>query len=242
MKKLFVCLLALTLTLMMLASCGDKETTNENTDETTVAANETVTEKNNEETAEKLINDDGEEFIVDTTTKGSIKEGAASINEAKITLCGKEYAFPVKISDLIADGWYFSENQDVSEKVPAESVAMTNGIYLFSADGSEITIGEICNELTEEAGIEDCLITRVSLDVEWEDITDFVLPGGIIADSTAADVLSVFGNPNEAEGFESGYNLDDQLSYENNEESGLTYHFTFNEDGTLYSCSVESEN
>lgn len=82
-------------------------------------------------------------------------------------------------------------------------------------------------------------ITRVSLHVEWEDITDFVLPGGIIADSTAADVLSVFGNPNEAEGFESGYNLDDQLSYENNDKSGLSYHFTFNEDGTLYSCSIE---
>lgn len=237
MKKLTVILISLMLIGTVFASCGGNENTdvNEDTNEPVASTEETKASAEENAVSDKIINDEGEEFIVDTTVKGTIKEGASSIDNSNVVLCGKEYNFPIKISELIADGWYFPENQVIENDVDPESYARTNGIYLFDGNGSEITIGEVYNELTEAAAIEECYISDLSLNIAWEDITDFVLPGGIVAGSTAADVLSVFGNPNNADGFEWGYNLDDQLSYENNKTSGLTFHFTFNDDGTAYS-------
>ncbi len=240
MKKLTVIFISLMLIGTAFASCGGNENTdvNEDTNETVASTEETKAPAEENAVSDKIINDEGEEFIVDTTVKGTIKEGASSIDNSNVVLCGKEYNFPIKISELIADGWYFSENQVIENDVDPESYARTNGIYLFDGNGSEITIVEVYNELTEAAAIEECYISDLRLNIEWENITDFVLPGGIIAESTAADILSVFGNPNKADGFESGYNLDDQLTYENNSASGLSFTFSFNDDGTAYSYII----
>ncbi len=250
MKKLLALFAALALVLTLFAACGKKENNDANAEQnaTNVSTEETETKENadkndsdNNVSAQKIVNDDGEEFIVDTSVKGTIKEGAASIHDSKVVLNGKEYNFPIKISDLIADGWHFSENQVAEDDVAPETLALTNGVYLFSANGDEITIRSVYNELSEAAPIEDCLAAGIKIDAESEDDIDFVYPGGITKDSSAADVLSIFGDPNKTNDFDYGYNLDEQLSYENNNNSGITYHFTFNEDGTLSSCSMQVE-
>ncbi len=246
MKKLFALLLAITM-LFLLGSCTKG---GNNTDTTTPenTTNQTQnTENNNEETTiqtdtnNKIVNDDGEEFIVDISNYGKVKEDAAAISDNKFELAGTTYTFPIKMSELFDNGWKLSDGYEYQTEFDANTQTNLISYYLVHESGLKIILEQMTNDSAEKKDIKECTLTRFCLDTYYlETDSDFVLPGGIVPASTAANILEVFGNPNTSTDF-TGYsfNLDDQLTYSKHPTSNISYSFAFNDDGTLYSVHID---
>lgn len=244
MKKLFALLLAVTM-LFLLGSCAKNENnTNTSTESTTNQPQST--ENNNEETTiqadndNKIVNDDGEEFIVDISNYGKVKEGAAAISDNKIELAGTVYTFPIKMSELFDNGWDLSSGYEYETEFDANTQTRLISYYLKHESGLKIILTEVTNDSAEKKDIKECTLTGFALDSYYfETESDFVLPGGIVPASTAANILEVFGNPNTTTDFTMySYSMDDDLTYSKHASSNISYTFTFNDDGTLYSVHI----
>lgn len=253
MKKITAIILMMIMVVSVFASCGKDTTTNTpdnvNNDnvqtETEQPENNDSNEQPVQNSNDKIVNDDGEEFIVDTSVKGSIKDGADGINSKKIILDGVTYEVPCAVSQLFDNGYRLGKNMTFEDAFDADSTTNLISFDLYNADGRNfVMLRQIFNNSDSVKTLQECLFTGLKIEVyniDSDDSFDFVLPGGITKTSTAADVLEVFGNPNGNSNFDYGYNLDAQLSYENHNESHMTYHFTFNDDGTLYAIGIEIE-
>lgn len=227
MKKIMSLLLIITM-LFLLAACGDKEN-NTNVDSDTFI-NQPQSYENTEagSTTEKIVNDDGEEFIVDTTTTGEIKENYDPVSSTKITIDNVEYSLPFKSSELLNNGWILAGEFD-EDFSPNTSTTLLS-CYLVNDNNERILIDCIFNNNDTAKPFEECLV----LDFEvYEEAYNYILPGGITNNSTAGDVLSVYENPYTTSYFEDGYNFDDNLYYYEQIDSQIDYQFTFNEDGTI---------
>ncbi len=235
MKKIvaMVLIVLAVMSILMLSACGSEE--DSKTDKSEASASEDVSKNDIEQNEES----DDEAFIVPTENKGTIKEGV-SINSNEVTISGKTYAFPVKISDLLSDGWYLSDNLEFDNEFGAKGTTSLIGFSLYHEDGSEISLSSLYNDSDEVKKFEECILTGIEIYIY--DNVDFVFPGGITNKSTAADVLAVYGDPNETTDFDSGYNLNKQLTYVGNKETGFRISYVFNEvDGTLYAANIEIE-
>ncbi|MBR3974780.1 MAG: hypothetical protein IKJ88_02855 [Clostridia bacterium] len=244
MKKLFALLLAVTM-LFLLVSCT-KDENNTNTDSETTTSQTQSSENNDSETIEsepvvdKIVNEDGEEFIVDISNYGKVKEDAAAISDNKFELAGTTYTFPIKMSELFDNGWKLSDGYEYQTEFDANTQTSLISYYLVHESGIKIILGQITNDSAEKKDIKDCILTRFSIDTYYlETDADFVLPGGIVPMSTAANILEVFGNPNTTTDFTMySYSMDDQLTYSKHASSNISYSFKFNDDGTLYSVHI----
>lgn len=247
MKKLFALLLAVTM-LFLLGSCAKNENNTDTSTESTTNQPQS-TENNNEETTiqadndNKLVNDDGEEFIVDISNYGKVKEGAAAISDNKIELAGTAYTFPIKMSELFDNGWDLSSGYEYETEFDANTQTSLISYYLKHESGLEITLSEVTNDSAEKKDIKECTLTGVWLySYNFETESDFVLPGGIVPASTAANILEVFGNPNTSTEFTGySYNMDAQLTYSKHAVSNISYSFSFNDDGSLSSARIDYE-
>ncbi len=239
MKKfrILALVLALIMTLTALAGCGDKK---ESVDvDSDITQNEEVDNNSSVVLVEgEIVNADGKVFGASIETKGNIKDGV-SVNSDEVTICGKTYSFPVKISDLLSDGWYLPKNVEFDNEFEAKKITNLVSFYLYYEDGSEIALSQLYNDTDKVQKIEDCILTGFDI-YTYKDV-NFVFPGGITDKSTAADVLTVYGDPNKTTAFESGYNLEKQLTYVGHKDTGFRLSYTFNEDGSLYFASIELE-
>lgn len=238
-SKILCTVLVVLMMFSMLVGCSIAE--NKDIDTATEQLQENVDNSTAKVNNEKIINDDGEEFIVDTTKMGEIIDNYESISSSKITIENVEYNLPFAVSELINNGWSLPDSNYVSfdNAFDPETSTSLVSFSMYNKDNKSINLREVYNSSSEIKKIEECTLTSINLDEYYE--IGFILPGGITNNSTAADVLSVFGNPNNTNDFEWGYNLDDQLSYMNHNNSNLTYHFTFNDDGTIYAVTVAYE-
>ena len=224
MKKIIALALAL-MSLVTFAACNDRnqETEGESTTEVTQAPFEYV-------------------LAVDTTTKGVVKENVP-INEKKVTIGNKEYEFPVAISELIDDGWYFDENmqermQLVGGTVAADSVENLSDMNLYHDEyGARLMLLMVSNDTNEEQLLRDCTLDKFGINVSMMNDpseVNIVLPGGITLQSTAADVVEIYG-----ESENNPYFMNVKHDGSSAEYFGELYavNFTFFEDGTIeYIC------
>lgn len=225
-------------------ACGKNDEASNSDANKTTNNSSSSNETNDNTTIDKIVSEDGDEFVVDMTTKGEVDTNAEGINSNKFTVVGTSFTLPCNTADLFNSGWHLSSNMTFDNNFEPETQTSLVSFYLYPPEeiGYSIDLRSIYNENSENRPIEECELTGIYLNgYSSSDDADFVLPGGITEKSTAADVLSVFGNPNDNSNFEYGYNLDDQLTYENHNNTGLTYSFTFNDDGTLYSVRIEYE-
>lgn len=179
---------------------------------------------------------------VDTTKKGVVKENVP-INEKKVTIGNKEYEFPVAISELIDDGWYFDENmqermQLMGGTVAAETVENLSDMNLYHDEyGARLMLLMISNDTDKEQLIRDCKLDKFGINVSMMNDpskVNLVLPGGITLQSTAADVLMVYGTTDNSPNFMQVKHDGSAADY-----FGELYsvNFTFFEDGTIeYIC------
>lgn len=227
MKRLILVTLAL---LLLLTACGTEPAGTTGTEATTAPtlAPEDL----------PIINWSGTQFSPPLTQRGTVAEDAAPVDSARFSLCGKTYTMPIRISDLIADGWESSASDTLRFK--AKTRTQLIGYTLTAPDGSKIDALAIYNDSDEPLPMEQTLLVSFWInDQKVKDGTKLVLPGGICPDSTAADVVSVFGHPDIASPFREHNNGDDTLYYGYPGDLPLEYQFSFDEYGRLYNIDVE---
>lgn len=184
-----------------------------------------------------IVNKDGKEFVPALTQSGTT--GKIALDSKSFELCGKTYELPIKISDLLNDGWEFSTQfkNEFKPKIKTSLVSFT----LKNADGAIIDFHELYNDTDEVQKIEDCWLTGIgfnNLDSSASKL-DIMIPGGISKTCTAGDVVAKFGDPNNSELFtEYSYNLEKQLSYNNHKDSGMSFSFTFDESGAISTAKI----
>lgn len=192
------------------ASCGSKTTNNTNSSHVV--------------NGDALINDSGTQFTPDLTIKGEIKKGTCNVDGTTVTVDGVTFDLPLKISDLLDKGFsipYDMPDDLVAPKSPFKLI----GYCFYKGDNKSFYFDRVYNDTDSEAKIEDCLITAISIYTDYNE--NFVLPGGITEKSTAANVLSVFGNPYDNKKFADGFNGDSALDYIDNKKSGASFRFEF---------------
>lgn len=177
---------------------------------------------------------------VDMDATGVVAENPAPMDSGKITLGNKEYTFPMLISELTDDGWYFDENARERlaemELIPANSTETLADMNLFHneyAGGMRLMLLGVYNDGDEEAELRDCYLGAMAVNATMaanpEDI-NIVLPGGITFNSTASDVVAAYGDSYDHPEF-----LGAQLDSSSAEYRGNNFNvsFTFEEDGRI---------
>lgn len=247
MKRVFALLLAITM-LFLLVACGEKENdtqvdSNSTTNQTQSSDDKETTGTEGDANTNKIVNDDGDEFIADVSASGKVKEGAESLSSNKFELAGTTYTFPIKMSELFANGWDLSKGYEYKTEFDANTKTDLISYYLVHESGMKIHLDQMTNDSSEKKDIKECTLTGFS--VQTYDLvaeTDYALPGGIVPLSTAANVIEVLGNPNTTTEFTGySYNLEKQLTYSKHTSSNISYSFTFNEDGTIYAVHIDYE-
>ncbi len=212
MKKL----LALALVVLLLASlgaCGEKEVS--------------------ENTATTILD-------VDVDATGVTIENPAPMDSSKITIGNKEYEFPMLVSELTEDGWYFDENArerlSEMELIPAKSTETLQDFSLFHdeyAGGLRLMLLGVYNEGDEPAELRDCYLGAMAVNATMaanpEDIS-IILPGGITFNSTAKDVIAAYGDNNNHPHF-IGAKLEGSSADYRGENFNVS--FTFEADGRI---------
>ena len=190
---------------------------------------------------EKVVSGDGVEFVPDLTVKGEVTDYL--LKNKEIIICGEKYTFPVKISDLEEKGWKLTV-EEPDREFESKSRTTLSGFYMEKEDGSQIELGKLYNESDSSKKLSECSLIEIEFDNLTSETTkiDFELPGGIVRNSTASDVLSKYGDPNNTELFtEHSYNHEKQLTYNKHKDSGLNFSYVFEEDGKLSYAKVGIE-
>lgn len=235
MKKLLTLLLSASLMICCLGACSS-EKSGESDNKKSEPTQEIIDKKPEpkQEIPEKIVNEDGVEFTPDIKNEGEIEKDSYDLSSDKIILNGKTYSFPVRISELQENGWDFTSELSEDEVKPGYTISLFS-VSMEDEDGNILTLSELKNDSDDTISINDALLTRFSIPSNYgKNNVEFVLPGGISKKSTAYDVLSVYGLPNEDnENFDRAYNLKTQLSYEKQKKSEMRYSFSFEEDGKV---------
>lgn len=265
MKKMFSFLMCLAL-VTSLAACGENEqpdsdknssvqtTGQKKIEEATNTANET---EETEPTEEKIISDPatGTVLKVDLSVKGEIKENAPDMHANQFLLNGVTVEMPIAMSSFYDLGWSIPESHYVQikdELLEPERTTALISYFLTDPEGNKIDLIRVVNEADTEATIDACAVSEFQMTTsyyqeEWFD--DLILPGGICLRSTAADIIAVFGEPENNPYFNKVSVSEAGISYKDHKDNGLSYYFSFydNEDwngeleGKIYALRIEKD-
>ncbi len=262
MKKLlsfFMCLALVT----SLVSCGKNEQAHLSEDNsvlTTVQKEETsdtATETKETEAVEKSIFDpeNGAVLKINLSVKGEIKENAPDMHANQFLLNGVAVEMPIAISSFYDLGWSIPESHYVQikdELLEPERTTSLISYYLTDTVGNKIELIRVVNEADTEATIDACAVSEFIMHTsyyqeEWFD--GLILPGGISLKSTAADIIAVFGEPENNPYFNKVSVSESGISYKDHKDNGLSYHFSFYDsedgsgelDGKIYALRIEKD-
>lgn len=173
----------------------------------------------------------------------------ADIKSTKVTLYGKTFSFPVKISELFDNGWSLPDNMNYTREFEPQKFTDVSGVKLQHNDGGKIGVTGVCNIDSTPKKLNDCLL--ISFTIEEDSINEFlgenavVLPCNITAKSSYKDIVSAYGEPNETNklfesasiisGTENGADFKTIL-YNNQINSEATYSFSIYDKGSI--CKI----
>lgn len=196
-----------------------------------------------EDPVTEVINEDGVLCDIDIFTNGEIVEDAVPISEKVIVLAGRSYESPIKIYDLINDGW------ELEDPYAYLGQSFIGSVYLMGwgsqnrlvhESGVQIDIDMVYSE-TLAYSLTSCTLTRFTVLIDpdtQKSGAGFVLPGGITQNSMAADVIKVYGNPNSSKKFSFSKSSEDSFNYSYQDDSDFSYEFQFNKDGSINQVEV----
>ena len=199
----------------------------------------------------EVINKDGVLCDIDISTKGEILADAEPLSSKVIVLDGIKYYMALNISELISYGWELEAPKAYENQIFLNHVVLSESGYyegdkylranmLVNDNGVEIDMKAVYNSYGTYF-LTSCTVTQMTIsftDDAYKAPSDFILPGGITANSTAADVIKVYGNPNKSKKFLHSESTEDSFKYSSQDESSITYEFKFNEDGSLKQVEI----
>ncbi len=239
MRKVVALLLAACMLAVTLAGCGAKNNAVENelptqTDKVQVETDTKMTEPStpsSEDTINKIKDPkDGTILDIDLAVRGEIKSNAPAMNSGEFILEGVTMQLPFAGSALSDKGWQFSENSTAKDAViDPKSTTNLISFYIYDTDGNEMMLYQAINESDSAKPVLECQISSFEVDTFSlnQAFGDLILPGGICLYSTAADVIEIFGTPENNSNFENVYVYEHGIYYVENKESGLCYYFSF---------------
>lgn len=253
MRKRIALLIALCMTVLVLSACGSDVpagTGAQDVGTTAPAQNSSGTEPAQESTNDDQLQNtqitdpyDGTVLKVDTSRKGVVAQGAEAVNSKQVVINGVVYGFPFLAGQLFDNGWSLAPNANADQEFGAGMSTQLLGCNLFYEERDYLHIQTIQNASDTPKTLKDCLVTACRIEIGYrlnmEKTFSFVLPGGITWDSTASDVLAAYGPTQNNSYFDMVRVSENGLQYLNHKTPGMQYSFSFNEDGSLYSVSVE---
>ena len=198
-----------------------------------------------EDPVTEVINEDGVLCDIDIFTGGEIAENAVPVSGKTIVLAGQSYEFPIKVSDLTSNGWKLENplgyiGNSFTGYVYLGLMSWNGANTLVHESGAKIHLHTVYSETTV-FNLTECTISRFQIctDSGTRKLeADFVLPGGITQNSTAADVIQVYGNPNSSKKFMLSKSSEDSFNYSRQEDSQFSYIIQFHKDGTIKQIDV----
>lgn len=237
MKQKIIRRLALALTfalfLGVLTGCGGEEDA--------PSTGETEQTGDTQQTTESgLLGENGKRLKVDYETPGSVAAESAELNSATVVINGQTLQMPFAVSALVQNGWHFYSEDSGQQMISANTLASVMGFTLYWNEEPYLDLSAVRNDSTVEKPVLECTVDTLIMDLDLENMSDldFVLPGGITGASTAADVLSVYGDVTDNGSFDHVQVGNTMLYYVDNEQTGLSFYFGFREDGTLKRISI----
>lgn len=188
---------------------------------------------------------DGTTLAVDTSWNGTVQENAEPVGSNTVIINSVSYEFPFAAAQLFENSWVLSSNVSIPESFASGARTDLVGVSLYYEDRDYLSLRHVYNNGDIPKPLNDCLVTGLNISIGYrltmEKTFSFVLPGGITWDSSAADVIAAFGPAQNNANFDTVRVLEKQLTYMDSKDSGLQYIFSFNEDGTIYSITIELE-
>ena len=254
MRKI-LCILLSTLFLLSLAACGSKANSapDGNTNPPTEATENTdipeTTTPPTEVPATKTISDpeNGTVLNVDLTVRGEIKANAPDIHSNQFILEEYSVEMPIPIATLKELGWAFPEakyNALKDQLLKPERTTTFVSADLKDEDGNIIVLQRVYNSSPEEKPFDDCALSEFLLyDYNFNDtFGGITLPGGICMNSTAADVIAVFGEPENNPYFARVSVSESNISYYDHCDTDISYSFSFHntdqKNGQIYCVHI----
>ncbi len=235
MKKMIAMLLVCLCMAGIFTACGTEDA--QGGEQQTQDVTETT-----EETVAGYEGEKGKPLTVDFESHGEITPDAGTIETMSITLAGVTYSLPCAVSKLLENGWRFYSDAIADQSVDGEAHTYVMGFNLYYGESEIATaeIGRLRNDSSAKAAVRDCFITKISINIpeNAEDAISFVLPGGINECSTAADVIEVFGPATGNDAFDYVQTGTSMIFYSEHKNTGASFAFNFNKDGTLASVMV----
>lgn len=241
MKKIF-CILSSALLLLSLVACSNEaDSSHSNIENPTTAATENLdisaaTTPSTEPPASTTVSDptSGTVLNVDLTVRGEIKEDAPNIHANQLILEGNSVEMPIPISALNDMGWTLPEakyNVLKDRLLKPQRTTTFVSADLKDEDGNSITLQRVYNSFSEEKHFGDCALSEFLLwDHNINDTFDgIILPGGICMNSTAADVIAVFGKPENNPYFARVSVSESGISYYDHIDTNVSYVFSFHD-------------
>ncbi len=222
----------------LLSGCANEDKTET---QTTISPTESQPETTEAtEVTGGIVGENDRRLEVDYETPGVVASDAAPVNSKTLVLNGVTVEMPVLVSTLVNNGWRFYSEEMGQQLVGPKTETNVMGFSLYLNDAACLDITSVSNDADTEKPILDCHISRLVFlfDTETGAGFDFVLPGGITAGSTAADVLAIYGDVLDNESFDYVQVGKTMLYYEGHLETGLSFYFGFNEDGTLSGAAI----
>ena len=175
---------------------------------------------------------------VDCLTTGEISPELSSIGDTLLILDGQRFHFPI-IAGAMEETWRVRDDDGGFESGLAH-VSGGEAVCVSTASRMEMTARAWTASGDTAGTAEKTVITDIVLYGAAEgDGAAWVLPGGLTQNSTAADVLSVFGEPGGNADFGSGARAEaNTLYYPDQKDSGISYTFLFRTDGRLVSAEL----
>ena len=174
-------------------------------------------------------------FTVNTEREGILSTQMGDIASSSLFFNNKKYHYPLLTNALSTSDW--SINGDTAEDSLFIILQETPYSNLFISAGNDIDINiNNCCSAVETAGYAaEHVINEITLYANHDTRKQFwILPGGITSQSTAKNVLEIYGDPNKTKQFsKSSYSTVRELFYIDNKTSGISYCFQFNDDGTI---------
>ncbi|MBQ7976722.1 MAG: hypothetical protein IJ300_13645 [Clostridia bacterium] len=185
----------------------------------------------------------------------NLAKDAAPIGSNIVVINDVEYELPMRVSELMANGWKDNANKFNFETRISE-MELAN-CFLYTDDGERITIDKVANDLGRKATLKECLV--LSLSIEQSDKISFpksfIFPGGVTEKCTESDVISVYGDTTDTKIFSDesetceimslvGSNApfkaaDKEAYYKKHINTGTSYTFYYDEDNSNIICGAK---
>ena len=173
-------------------------------------------------------------FSVNIEEEGILSTQTVDLASSSLFFNNKRQYYPLLTNSFTTSEW--SINGDTTEDLFSilQNAPYTD-LFISTGNDIDIQINKCCSSVDTAGFAAEHVINDITLySVQKSKKQFWILPGGITAQSTAKNVLEVFGDPNKTKQFsKNSYSTENELYYIENITSGISYCFQFNDDGTI---------